>query len=169
MLLAGSLPTAKEDERLAAVAAAFVGRGFAVMTTDSRGTGGSRGQLDSASLEQLAGDAAAAVAMLRQRADVRADAVGFWGVSQGASWVGPLAANGSVYFVRLVDCWSRAPAHVVFGAAPNTLPPQLGIPAVETLRAQVAGQLDACGAHVPRGIREWLVTGIDLLFGSRCL
>jgi hypothetical protein len=38
-----------------------------------------------------------------------------------------------------------------------------------TLREQVAGQLDASGAHVPRGNREWLSTGIDLLFGSRCL
>ncbi|HZI64312.1 MAG TPA: alpha/beta hydrolase [Thermoanaerobaculia bacterium] len=95
VLLPGSLATAKEDVRLAAVAAAFTARGFAVLTADSRGTGGSQGDFDRASLELLAADAAAAVAMLRQRPDVRAAAVGLWGVSQGASWVGPLAAQRS--------------------------------------------------------------------------
>jgi hypothetical protein len=95
VLLPGSLATAKEDERLAAVAAAFLARGFAAMTTDSRGTGASQGDFHAASLEVLAGDAAAAAAMLEQRPDVRADAVGFWGVSQGATWVGPLAAERS--------------------------------------------------------------------------
>jgi len=104
VLLGGSLPTAKEDERLATVAAAFVARGFAVLTTDSRGTGASQGEFDTTSLEQLAGDAAAAAAMLRQRADVRVDAVGFWGVSQGATWVGPLAAErGDAAFLVAVS------------------------------------------------------------------
>jgi uncharacterized protein len=93
VLLAGSLPTTKEDERLATVAAAFVAQGFTVLTTDSRGTGASEGEFASASLELLSDDAAAAAKVLRQRPDVLAKAVGFWGTSQGASWVGPLAAE----------------------------------------------------------------------------
>lgn len=95
VLLPGSLATAKEDERLGAVAAAFVARGFAALTTDSRGTGASQGDFAAASFEVLADDAAAAVAMLRKRPEVRANAVGVWGVSQGATWVGPLAAERS--------------------------------------------------------------------------
>ncbi len=95
VLLPGSRATAKEDERLAAVAAAFVARGFAALTTDSRGMGASQGDFHAASLDVLARDAAAAAAMLRRRPDVRGDAVGFWGVSQGATWVGPLAAERS--------------------------------------------------------------------------
>lgn len=95
VLLPGSLPTAKENQRLAAVAAAFGARGFATLTTDSRGTGGSGGDFAAASFEVLADDAAAAVAMLRLRPDVRGEAVGLWGVSQGATWVGPLAAERS--------------------------------------------------------------------------
>jgi hypothetical protein len=95
VLVAGSLPTAKEDERLAGVAEAFLAEGFAVLTTDSRGTGASQGEFDTASLELLADDAMAAVAVLRRRPEVRAEGVGLWGVSQGASWVGPLAAKGA--------------------------------------------------------------------------
>jgi len=103
VLLAGSLPRAKADEGLAAVAAAFVARGFAVLTTDSRGTGASQGQFDIASLELLADDAMAAASVLRRRPDVRAEAVGFWGVSQGASWVGPLAAKraGAAFLIAV--------------------------------------------------------------------
>lgn len=92
LLLPGSRPTSREDDRLTAVAEAFVGEGFAVLTVDSRGTGDSGGSFERATFEVLADDAAAAVRTLRDHPDVRADAVGLWGVSQGATWVGPLAA-----------------------------------------------------------------------------
>jgi dipeptidyl aminopeptidase/acylaminoacyl peptidase len=93
VLLAGSRPTTKEDERLHAVASAFVASGFAVLTTDARGTGDSSGDFASTSVAALAQDATAAVAELRKRSDVRREAIGIWGVSQGATWVGPLAAE----------------------------------------------------------------------------
>lgn len=95
VLLPGSLPTKKDDERLVNVATAFAREGFLALTTDSRGTGESGGAFSAATFDVLAADADAAMDWLRQRADVRSDSVGLWGVSQGASWVGPLAAKRS--------------------------------------------------------------------------
>ena len=55
---------------------AFVDAGFAALTTDSRGVGGSQGDFDLASIDLLADDAASAIAFLRRRPEVRANAVG---------------------------------------------------------------------------------------------
>jgi putative intracellular protease/amidase/dienelactone hydrolase len=114
VLLPGSLATAKEDEQLAAAAQAFVAQGFAALTTDSRGTGGSQGDFDAASFEVLAEDAASAAVMLRGRADVSPEAVGFWGVSQGATWVGPLAAEraGAAFLVAVAGPLVSPEAHL---------------------------------------------------------
>ncbi len=78
-----------------AVADALVRRGFAVLIMDSRGEGDSQGDFDTATFEVLAEDATAAIKFLRGRSDVMSDAVGIWGLSQGGTWVGPLAAESS--------------------------------------------------------------------------
>jgi len=113
VLLPGSLPTGRDDERMAVVAQAFVDAGFAVLTTDSRGVGASQGDFDLASIDLLADDAAGAIAFLRRRPEVRADAVGLWGRSQGATWVGPLATvrAGAAFLVAASGPLDSPEAH----------------------------------------------------------
>ena len=69
----------------------LVRRGMAVLGYDKRGVGGSTGDWNMASFDDLAGDAAAAVAYLRSRGDIDPAQIGLLGVSQ-AGWVMPLAA-----------------------------------------------------------------------------
>ena len=71
---------------------AFLRRGFAVLVYDKRGSGGSTGHLETASLQDLAGDTAAAVRLLRGRRDIAPDRIGLFGRSQGG-WIGPLATT----------------------------------------------------------------------------
>jgi uncharacterized protein len=69
----------------------FVRAGFAVLTYDKRGVGGSTGDRREASFEDLADDAVAGARMLESREDIDGTRIGFWGLSQGA-WIAPLAA-----------------------------------------------------------------------------
>ncbi|HEX9167135.1 MAG TPA: alpha/beta fold hydrolase [Gemmatimonadales bacterium] len=69
----------------------FAGRGFAVLSYDKRGTGGSTGDWKQADFEALAGDAAAAVDFLAARPEIRRDQIGLWGISQ-AGWLLPMVA-----------------------------------------------------------------------------
>jgi alpha-beta hydrolase superfamily lysophospholipase len=66
--------------------------GIAVLVYDKRGVGESTGDWHTASFDDLARDAAAAVALLRARPDIRADAIGLYGNSQGATYA-PLAVQ----------------------------------------------------------------------------
>src|SRR6266550_1795655 len=68
----------------------FASRGIAVITYDRRGIGKSSGERR-ASFNEHAGDATAAVAYLRGRAEVDSGRIGIRGQSQGA-WLAPLAA-----------------------------------------------------------------------------
>jgi pimeloyl-ACP methyl ester carboxylesterase len=69
----------------------LVRHGIAVLGYDKRGVGGSSGDWNRASFEDLAGDVVAAFEYLRTRADIDRRHVGLLGVSQ-AGWVMPLAA-----------------------------------------------------------------------------
>jgi dienelactone hydrolase len=69
----------------------FARMGLVVLTFDKRGTGESTGDYGAATYDDLAADAAAAVALLRRRPEVAADRVGVWGLSQGA-FIAPLVA-----------------------------------------------------------------------------
>lgn len=64
--------------------------GFASFSWDKPGVGESTGEWESQTMLQRAGEVVAAAAHLRQSKDIRADAIGLWGISQGA-WVMPLA------------------------------------------------------------------------------
>lgn len=82
--------------------------GIVTLTYDKRTVGYSITHRD---YRQLAGDALAAVALLRGRADVDPDLVGLWGISEGG-WVVPLAASapGSpVAFAILVAAPATSP------------------------------------------------------------
>jgi pimeloyl-ACP methyl ester carboxylesterase len=83
--------------------------GLAALIYDKRGVGDSGGDPES-TLDELAGDAVAAVQFLRRREEIDPDAVGVGGFSQGG-YVAPLAA---VRYGRI--------AFVVTGAAPGVTP-----------------------------------------------
>jgi dienelactone hydrolase len=68
----------------------LVRHGVALLGYDKRGAGQSTGDWHTATFDDLAGDAVAALAYLRTRADING-AIGLMGVSQ-AGWIMPLAA-----------------------------------------------------------------------------
>lgn len=70
----------------------FARQGFAVVFFDKRGNGESEGNWREVGFEPLARDGIAALDYLASRDDVRADALGFWGISQ-AGWIMNLAAT----------------------------------------------------------------------------
>jgi hypothetical protein len=67
----------------------FVRQGIAVLSLDKRGAGASSGDWTHASMDTIAGDWLAGVAMLKQRADIDATRIGVHGSSQGG-WTGPM-------------------------------------------------------------------------------
>jgi pimeloyl-ACP methyl ester carboxylesterase len=104
VLVHGSGPQPRDHAVLKWIADWFALQGVAVLAYDKRGVGESTGDWTEASLEDLAGDALAAVAYFQSRPEIRADAVGLWGISQGG-WIAPLAAARSrdVAFIILVS------------------------------------------------------------------
>jgi pimeloyl-ACP methyl ester carboxylesterase len=104
VLIHGSGPQPRDHAVLRWIADFFALNGIAVLGYDKRGVGESTGNWNDAGMEDLAGDALAAIALLHGRPQVRPDQVGLWGISQGG-WIAPLAAAGSpdVAFIILVS------------------------------------------------------------------
>jgi uncharacterized protein len=109
VLLGGSGATPRTYYR--PVAAHFARTGFAVLIYDKRGVGDSTGVREARfftdvhrNIEQLPGDAAAGLAMLRTRADVQPEAVGFAGISEGGM-IAPRAAelNGHAAYILSIS------------------------------------------------------------------
>lgn len=84
----------------------FARNGFVCLTWDKPGLGKSTGDFNAQTFQDRAGEALAALQFLRERPEVRADAAGLWGHSQGGMVV-PLAASLSdkVSFVIQVSGW----------------------------------------------------------------
>jgi uncharacterized protein len=88
----------------------FVRAGYAVLAYDKRGVGDSSGRYEGPcnacpdNVDLLASDASAALSLLAARPEVKADKVGFWGISQ-AGWIIPKAAvmNGHAAFMILAS------------------------------------------------------------------
>lgn len=108
VLITGSGPQNRDEEifgfkpfRL--IADHLTRNGIAVLRYDDRGVGGSSGSVQTATSDDFASDALAAVALLRARRDIRRDAVGLVGHSEGAL-VAPIAAGRStdVAFIILL-------------------------------------------------------------------
>ena len=78
----------------------FAGLGYAVLSYDKRGTGGSTGDWKQADFGALAADVLAGVRFLADRDDILPDSIGLWGASQ-AGWIMPIVA-------------SRAPDEIAF-------------------------------------------------------
>lgn len=84
----------------AVIADHFAKNGLAALRLDDRGTGGSSGRYDDATLDDLAGDIRSALAYLRSRKDVDAQHIGLLGHGEGAAIAQIVAAgNDSVAFV----------------------------------------------------------------------
>ncbi len=135
-----------------------VGGGTAALIWDKRGVGESGGSWEAASFEDQAGDAAAAVALLRSRLDIDSDQVGIHGHSQGGT-IAPLAAI-------------RSNADFVIGSAASGLPMDdvevysvgnfLGIPSMSgdeaaLARAYVEALVDVAYHGAPRDSLDALV------------
>jgi pimeloyl-ACP methyl ester carboxylesterase len=113
----------------------LVRRGIAVLGYDKRGVGGSSGNWNTASVEDLAGDVVAAFEYLKTRSDVDPTQIGLLGVSQ-AGWIMPLAAVRAKNIAFLIS---------VSGAA---------VPAAETTIDHAENEMKA------RGMRPHVVSQI---------
>ncbi|MEQ8766351.1 MAG: alpha/beta hydrolase [Planctomycetota bacterium] len=82
-------------------------RGVAAIVYDKRGVGDSGGDWRSATFHDLARDALAARSALLERGEIDADRVGIGGISQGPSWIAPLACHLGADF-RFVIALSAA-------------------------------------------------------------
>jgi hypothetical protein len=104
------------------IAQFLVRHGVALLGYDKRGVGDSTGAWRTASLEELAGDAIAAVQFLRGRKDIDPKRIGVFAVSQGG-WVAPLAASesGDIAFLISVSGPGVTPAEVELGRLEHAL------------------------------------------------
>jgi hypothetical protein len=122
-------------EQVLPLARFLVRHGMAVLGYDKRGVGGSTGDWNTASFDDLAGDVVAAFGYLKTRSDIDSQQVGLLGWSQ-AGWVMPLAAVRAKDIAFLIS---------VSGA---------GVPAAETTLEQAHNEMTA------RGMRPQVVEQI---------
>ena len=98
----GSGPQTREGVKF--FADRFASHGIAGLVYDKRGVGDSTGEFPDdriSSFDDLADDAIAGQLFLKQRSDIDAARIGFWGFSQGG-WLAPLAAtrsNGTAFVI----------------------------------------------------------------------
>jgi pimeloyl-ACP methyl ester carboxylesterase len=92
VIIHGSGPNEGSEYRI--YAEQFRRAGVAALIYDKRGSGKSTGDWRYRTLDQLTGDALAAVAFLKSRPEINPQQIGLWGISQG-SWIVPLAASRS--------------------------------------------------------------------------
>jgi uncharacterized protein len=113
----------------------LIRHGIAVLSYDKRGVGGSTGDWNTASLDDLASDVVAAFEYLKTRRDIDDGQIGLLGVSQ-AGWIMPLAAVRAKGLAFLIS---------ISGA---------GVPVAETTIDQTRNELTA------RGMRPEVVNQI---------
>ena len=78
----------------------FLSRGFAVLVYDKRGTGTSKGDLESSTLDDLAADGRAAIRFLKDQKGINPREIGLCGSSQGGFLAAAVAsANPDVAFI----------------------------------------------------------------------
>jgi uncharacterized protein len=107
VMIGGSGPSDRHNDGLFdALGEYLAGAGIAVLCYDKRGAGESTGTWATATVDELARDAAGAVATMRAQPEVAAGAVGVLGHSEGG-WVA----------LRL-DAQRVSPAHVILNSCP---------------------------------------------------
>lgn len=92
ILIHGSSTPSRNDFRF--YADLFARQGIAALIYDKRDVGGDLGGARRVDLRDLAGDALAAVELLKRRVDIDPALIGLWGHSEGG-WVAPIAAAQS--------------------------------------------------------------------------
>jgi len=117
---------AENREYILPFARFLIRRGMAVLGYDKRGVGGSTGDWNTASFDDLAGDVVAAFEYLKTRTDIDQTQIGLLGVSQ-AGWIMPLAAIRSTDLAFLIS---------ISGA---------GVPAAETTLDQARNEMAMTG------------------------
>lgn len=99
VLMTGSGPQTRDEEVVAGfplfklIADALTREGIAVLRFDDRGVGESSGDYDTATIDDFASDALAAVNYLKTRPDIRVNEVGILGHSEGGLYASKLGAN----------------------------------------------------------------------------
>ena len=116
------------------VARFLIRHGMAVLGYDKRGVGGSTGDWNTASFDDLAGDVVAAFEYLKTRRDIDAAQIGLLGISQ-AGWIMPLAAVRAKDIAFLIS---------ISGA---------GVPAAETTIDQARNEMTTTGMP-PQAVDE---------------
>src|SRR5262245_18485372 len=100
----------------------FVSHGVAAVLYDKRDVGADPSGQDLVDHHDLAGDALAAVALLKARDDIRDDQIGLWGVSQGSGVASIAAAQSSdVAFVIVVSAVGVSYAELFISAQERRL------------------------------------------------
>ena len=112
----------------------LVRRGIAVLGYDKRGVGGSTGDWNTASYDDLAGDAVAAFEYLKTRGDIDRTRIGLLGISQ-AGWIMPLAAVRATDLAFLIS---------ISGA---------GVPPAETTIDQARNEMTMTGMR-PQNVED---------------
>lgn len=102
VILQGSGTSDRTNGWARAIAEELVHNGLAVLLTDKRGSGASKGNWQTADFADLATDALAGVELLRGRPEIDPDRVGLAGLSQGG-WVAPLAAARTDRVAFVID------------------------------------------------------------------
>jgi pimeloyl-ACP methyl ester carboxylesterase len=111
VLVHGSGNSPRDESRF--YARAFARRGIAALAYDKRGSGESSGDLAAATYQELGGDAAQAVELLRHHPQVDAERIGVRGISEG-EWTGVVAARQArAAFVVIVSGSAMTPAEQV--------------------------------------------------------
>ena len=120
VLIHGSGRQSRDEWRI--IGMLFAQHGVAALLYDKRDVGHEPGGTDLVDLSDLAGDALAAVALLKARNDIRDDQIGLWGISQGGM-VAPIAAaqSSDVAFVIAVSAPVVSYAELYQFAVVNTL------------------------------------------------
>jgi alpha/beta superfamily hydrolase len=121
----------------------LIRRGMAVLGYDKRGVGGSTGDWNTASFEDLAGNVVAVFRYLRTRRDIDHSQIGLLGWSQ-AGWVMPLAAVRAKEIAFLIS---------ISGAA---------VPAAQTTIDQAQNEMTARG--MPRQSVEQIIGLMELQY-----
>lgn len=134
ILVHGSGPQNRES--MLPFARFLIRHGMAVLGYDKRGVGGSTGNWNTASFDDLAGDVVAAFEYLKTRRDIDRTQIGILGLSQ-AGWIMPLAAVRAKDLAFLIS---------VSGA---------GVPAAETTIDHARNEMAAGG--MPRETVEQIV------------
>jgi pimeloyl-ACP methyl ester carboxylesterase len=146
---------AEDREYMLPFARFLIRHGVAVLGYDKRGVGGSTGDWNTASFDDLAGDVVAAFEYLKNRKDIERSRIGLLGVSQ-AGWVMPLAASRAKDIAFLISVCGAgvSPAETTIDEAEREMA-AAGLPPLAVQRIVGLMKLQYEFARTGRGWEEY--------------